>query len=292
VDGAAGADTDGAAVGPSAEAEAWTRKLHDLHIQNITDEYARKRAEIQSTYEVERQKARESGADTETIGRIFQWRLVALANLEQAHRRELRQSEIESVSDLASIRAELIEDEHQRQLQLIQIRYQREVDLAKLAGDKAREQQAAAVRDAETAVANQRRAGSVADIDTQNRQRFEDSWIRANLKGVQQEKALLELQKQRDLDAAKKTGANVDLIEAMYDAESQMLDAQSKLNQSKASLTRGLFNPFAAGQALGVQSGRSLEKIGADQLAEVRKGNKLLENIDRALRSSGIVVGA
>jgi hypothetical protein len=132
----------------------------------------------------------------------------------------------------------------------------------------------------------------VADIDKQNRERFEDSWIRANLKGVQQEKALLELQKQRDLDAAKKTGANVDLINAAYDAESQMIDAQSKLNQSRASLTRGIFNPFAAGQALGVQSGRSLEKINADQLAEARKGVKLLENIDKALRNSGIVVGA
>ncbi len=183
------------------------------------------------------------------------------------------------------LRIALIEDEHARHVASIEAEYDAEVEkaraagalqstlddialarkleLAKVAQDIARQQSDAAARGAaEAAQAKaaeelrlQQEAAGIAQANADRAATVAELELRAKYRGLQLEQALLELQKQRAILAAKTAGENVDLVErefALREALFAMEEAgRAAETEREARLsTQGTFSPMAVSRAM------------------------------------------
>ena len=121
-------------AGPSDAAIKWMDRVKELQIQNERDAYTRGAGPSIRSTRLEAQLRQ-----YEPIARRLEQRLAAkrleLDRLSKRPAEREKALEIEAAADVAQLRTELIENEHERALQQIEIRYKKELELAKLAGD-------------------------------------------------------------------------------------------------------------------------------------------------------------
>ncbi len=220
-----------------------------------------------------------------------------------ANAEELAKMDAEWTAKLRRLKLEAIEDEHARQIALINDTYDNDVEKAKAAGaaqgliDKinaARKQEldnAEAERnrknDAERA-ANKlrddqeeaRRKEAIAQANKSHAETVEELELQAKFKGIELDRQMLALQRRRAIDAAKAAGENVDLVEREYDLREQILEAGAAAEKvrEKAIEVSGTFSSEAL-SGLGVSS-RLAERTAAAAEETAENTKKIADAAD------------
>ncbi|HUT10068.1 MAG TPA: hypothetical protein VMY35_17335 [Phycisphaerae bacterium] len=180
-----------------------------------------------------------------------------------------------------AIRLGMIEDEHKREIELINDKYDHEIKMAKLAGNTIAgiEQ----TRQLELTAARQRQAEAVADREAALR----DEIARAEIEGsgmsaAKKRQALLSLDRRRELAEADRLGVDPELVMRKYDLLRMGAERQQGLAQAKASVTGG-FSAYGVARGVGgydiqTRIARSSERTadGVQQLLTEAKNSQLV----------------
>lgn len=156
------------------------------------------------------------------------------------------------------IRLGMIEDEHRRELALINERYDHEKAMAVTAGkeiaglEQTRQMELAAARQRharERAEEEQRAAAEIADREMALRDELERLQIERTLKGRQKKMALLALEERRALREAAEAGVDQGLVLRKYDLLRELATAQDETARQQTAA--GSFSAIAALRGLG-----------------------------------------
>ena len=199
----------------------------------------------------------------------------ALAQAQSAYR-EFIEKNAGLVMDLRVVRAGGIEDPKARELELVRLRYEKEVEAARKAGQDIKLVEAA--REEELAQIRKKYQDERVKSEQDLQQELAELRIRATKTGWQEELALLKLQEQQELEAAGKSGVDPAKVGEKFDLLRGMSIKQAMSNIKPPELAvRGTFNA-AAMQSL--QGGDAAERVAdsAEELVTLQKeANKLFE---------------
>jgi len=185
-----------------------------------------------------------------------------------------------------------IEDEHLREMALLNERYQTEIENARKLGSETETEglvsaitnarliernrlQDEYVRKIWEAKAAERQAAEKerTNIDDTRRADIEELSLRAKYKGVELEKQLLKLEEQRAIVAARASGASLLLIMKQFALRKKLLNMDVADSLQSAVTTRGTFNAAAL---QGLQGSDSTQKQIAEAAVETKKDIKKL----------------
>ncbi len=179
------ADRRGASSGgnPPSKSEALRdarRRIEDLRVAAIKDEERRAIEGINARYDREREAAKDNGA---LIDQIETARRMELEQTAADFAQRRADEEARLAHDLSVLRAGLIEDEHQRALRLIDLRYREAIEAAQREGDARKLALVKAARETERAVlqAAKDRADQQKIIDEANRLTLQNAEQQAKL---------------------------------------------------------------------------------------------------------------
>lgn len=299
--GTAAAAATGPAEAPeSGAAQEWSRKLHQLRLEQIDDEQERARALLKERYDFEYAKAQEAGENAATLGDIEQSYLAEYAKLRQDQNRDRLAEELRVDAEIAEARIQAIEDEYEREQASIRNKYDLERRLAKLYGKDAGKFDA--LEGAELAAAaaaegrrQQDQAAKASEADADRRYETEELALRLKHRGLELELKLLALEKKRAAEKARAAGEDLSLVEQEYALREQMLrkerEGMGSVGGFDVEAIAGMFAQI--GQDLmntprpgGPDSpmARTIESIGSD--ANPTMMQQLLESISQYSRQT------
>ncbi len=194
-----------------------------------------------------------------------------------------------------------IEDRRQRELAILDDRYEHEIkkaqeaqasaetlrdirrawDLETAALQKQLDEEAAEARRREIEEFEARKQARL-DADAARSQEIEELRLRTMLEGVELERALLDLQRQRAIEAAVAAGQNVDLVRQEYALREQLQAASGAASQTLQIVTRGTFSAAGIKDLDSRSQTENLRGILAVGKETARNTQRLLEEARRA----------
>ena len=198
----------------------------------IADEHERQIALLSERYGREYAEAKKAGANWKTLSDVHEAHLLEVDQLEAQRATRRATARRDAAYALRLLRAGLIEDEHKREIALINERYKYEQGrLAERGGDPAVVKLTEEQRELELALAAQRELGRERDrlagvegADLQRRQTIRELELRSKLKGVELASALLELNRKQAIERARAAGTDLKLVEKEYGLRQKLLD--------------------------------------------------------------------
>jgi len=187
---------------------------------------------------------------------------------------------------LCELRSQLIEDERDREIELIRQRYRQEIDEAKKAGrdtlliEQARMLEIRAIKQrfaAQERVEAERRAEERKGMEEEIAADTERLIIESTKQGYAKQAALLELQRRQALERAKEMGVDPRAVEEQFALRHQLLQQKHAADQIEKRIgVAGTFNAWAAGRMGGgrnpqERTARAAEEMKDDIKRLVRK---------------------
>ena len=123
-----------------------------------------------------------------------------------------------------------------------------------------------------------RLAASRADANRSRSETIEELQLRTKLKGLELEKALLALERKREIEAARKAGERLDLVEKEYDLRAKLLDAGEGLSDRLQTSVTGTFNASAIAS---LNSTAVVERTAKAAEATAKNTKRILEETER-----------
>lgn len=185
---------------------------------------------------------------------------------------------------IRQLRIALIEDEWERERQLIEERYKYELERAKGNDELIRKINEA--RELELQRLAQERAKREAEerrrIDDANKRRMEtieELRLRLAYQGLELERQLLALRHKQELERARQAGEDLELVNQEYDLRRKLLDLQEQADSFVQRTVRGIFE-------IGRLQGLQVESTDGDSKAHalIKQTNDLLERLLREAR--------
>jgi len=269
---------------------AWAKKLHELKLAQVEDEHLRKIALINSEYEEEARKIRtkEDITDSQRGNLMYlaeQSRSAEFAKIELEFAKERKKFEIEGVYELEKLKAEAIYDDHERAMAMIEIEYNKELDLIKEIGNKKeaqdRKSQADALYAARKESEEQQRANQAVEADAERAWAIEELKAKTTMRGKKLALELNEIERRKAIAEANIKGENLETINKEFDLRKRMIEMESS-----GPTVAGTFSSLGVGNALGTQSTRTWDKI----LGETIKMNGHLAALVRRNPGEGGIV--
>lgn len=226
------------------------------------------------------------------------------------------------------LRLKMIDDEMDRREAEIEARYRREIEQAKgndqliraieaaraqelMNLDKERLERAAeqrvqladeqARREAEAAMELQREQERIADANKSRAETIEELELRSRYKGIELERALLDLQEKRAIEAAKAAGENLELVHREFALKRQALEASMAVRSSlrSAGTMSSRVEQVLGGQLRTInrddQSDRAIQKTIKDLEEKQKEAQEqivvFVQEIVSSLREGGAVFG-
>lgn len=272
-------------MGPSDAATQQMDRLKEARARMLDETYQREIALIDLKYERELRELRKHGADKEAIELAFRNKEAELDALFRETKKRERTAEVESAADLALLRTETLESEHQRALEQIEIRYRRSVEIARIEKDQAAEQRAERQRTMELEVEGAKQAARVREAGVQQIQGLQDD-ILGQLQNTAGQLERLRIARQRELAEAALQGLNIaHLINKKFDMEERLAKLMAVNTRYTSTVT------FSSAAAERVAAGTvSLDPKGTfkerdNKLGEMsREANQLLRDIREQLK--------
>ncbi len=201
--------------------------------------------------------------------------------------------EAEWLRRLHRLRLEQIADERQRELALIDEQYEHELarakeaaatqatldaiaasrELARSALEQKLDAEAAGERERqekESAEREERRRQSISESDSDRKRTIEELRIETTLEGPEKDRALLALQRQREMEQAQAAGEDTALVEQVYDLRAKLLAAQEAAASAKDRVAEAFSGSIVNASAILALQGPQ-DDIDRKQLAELQK---------------------
>ncbi len=211
-------------------------QYHRQRIANIENESQRAIAEIMDRGQKDLADAEEVGASRVAIEERIRLELDAVTQKTAKARIDAEKQyadEMASMNNrLLELRAQSISDETAREIELIKIRYAREVAEAAGATEKiAKLREMERLELGQVDAAKQER---ISGSDEESRRRIAELELESAYTGYELEKRKLELARERALEEARRIGASEDLVNREYDLRKKILDAQDQTKTNVA----------------------------------------------------------
>ena len=256
------------------------RRIRDLQIEMIEDGLRRSIAAINSKYDHEKSEAIKANADKDTLLAIERARELELDNKRIESERRITAERIGLTDELNRARIEGIEDEYERERELLKLNAKiRKRELEKTgSGELASMVDALLAENLKSLEAKrQQRAADDASAEAERilaandeqRQRNRELKIRATMSGPERDIALKQLEAEQRLAEAKKMGIDPALVGEQNALEMQILlqeIRQSAADMFDRSEAIGTFNAaavagFGAGGAPDERTARAVEQM-------------------------------
>lgn len=199
-----------------------------------------------------------------------------------------------ALREIERLQIEALGNEKRRELKLLQHIYKEKVRLAKKAGAskstldlmedvQLRKEEAFFARWKKEAADKKNQIDEqIADADLARSQGNEELALRAKFKGFELEKAMLALQKERAIDAAKAAGENVDLVKREFDLREQIMNQGRSVAPMLSKIaSRGSSNAAAIA---GMAAGGPMDKM-VKGILDIAKNTK---DTKRAIEEGGL----
>lgn len=206
--------------------------VEDLLIDSIENALQRELAAIDIKYAREMQNAIETEQSKKSLDLIAKARELEIIKKTSEYRKKLMNEQLKEESELAETRADLLDNELNAELARIKARYDYEIELAKQISDvQEREAKIRNVVDRrflEENLAKKQDAEERLKRETERQDTVAELRARRDIKDkTELEKALLDIQRTRKLEEAKKAGDNLALIEEEFALRKELLNKES-----------------------------------------------------------------
>jgi hypothetical protein len=240
------------------------KKIHELEIELIDDEYRRELARINSSYEEEKTKLKELGATQLTLDNAEKARRLEIAKLDQETRKKKQEENrryIEEATglentinnDIARSQLDRIEDKWERERAEINYYYdQQKKNIEETASEEDKLRLGLLnekARDEALKALDRRKQAEIDEINKDVQREISDLQI-DTMKGVsakEKEIMKLELDRKKALEDAAKTGENTDLINQLYNLKLKQIQL-SRESVMPMGNTQGTFSPYYISQ--------------------------------------------